>query len=98
MKILLLTLLLSPLLINAQHSEEEVLEIFGVFRLTELINDNGLAFLTAQVTEGSFLTQSVPTKWSLLAWESLLRPSFTRLNSPEILLANHHALVFYLIT
>jgi len=65
MKILLLTLLLFPLLINAQHSEEEVLEIFGVFRMTELINDNGLAFLTAQVTEGSFLTQSVPTKGRL---------------------------------
>jgi hypothetical protein len=53
------------MLLNAQHSEEEVKEIFGVFHLTELISDSGLAFLTAQVTENSFSTLMIPTKGNM---------------------------------
>lgn len=62
MKCLLILLLSLPILLNAQHTEDETNEILEVFHLTGLINDRGLATLTSMVSTQGFLTRIIPTK------------------------------------
>lgn len=65
MKYLLILFIFFPIIMEAQHTEEEANEILEVFHLTGLINDRGLATLIPMISEQGFSTIFIPTKGRL---------------------------------